>query len=186
MVGIKLQTVRWQVLAVLSCVLLLGSVTGAEAQRADRDAETEKEKEKEKNNDKESNDPIYAGGNAPVPSGKRAALDASDERVMRISWQEGVWELPYDRITNLYVSLSRPSAMVELGGLFTAPFMLGALKNRKLYLSVSYSEANEIPGKCIFLVRQGYGKTVELLAERSKQNVVFETYDAKRRLAKPN
>lgn len=187
MVGIGFQTARWRVLAVLSCVLLLGSVTGAEAQGADQDSETEIEKNKNKDKDKESNDPIYAGGNAPVPSGKRAALDASDERVMRILWQEGVWELPCDRITNLYVSLSRPSAMVELAGsLFTAPFMLGAMKNRKLYLSVSYSEANEMPGKCIFLVRQGYGETVELLAEQSKRNVVFETYDAKRRLTKPN
>jgi hypothetical protein len=180
MIGLGSLTARWRVLAALSCVLLLGSVTDAEAQGADQDAEIQIGK------DKESNDPIYAGGNAPVPSGKRAVLDASDERVMRILWQEGVWELPYDRITNLYVSLSRPSAMVELGGLFTAPFMLGALKDRKLYLSVSYSETNEIPGKCIFLVRQGYGKMVVLLAERSKHNVVFEAYDAKRRLTKPN
>jgi hypothetical protein len=179
MVGIRLQAVRWRVLAVLCCAVLPGSETILKSQKDVQ--ETEKEK------GTETNDPIYAGGNAPVPSGRRAVLDVSDERVIRILWHEGVWELPYDRVTNLYVSLSRPSAMVELGGsLLTAPFMLGAMKNRKLYLSVSYSEVNEIPGKCIFLVRQGYGQTLELLAERSKRKVVFETYDAKRRLTKPN
>ena len=108
-------------------------------------------------------------------------LDARDERVMRILWVEGSWQLPYERITTLYVSLSRPSAMVELGG----EFMLGALKHRRLYLSVRYDEINEVPAKCIFLVRQGYGQVVDLLAERSKRNVVFETYDARRRLNRP-
>ena len=130
-------------------------------------------------------DPVYVGGDAPVPSGKIAVLDARDERVMRIQWVEGIWELPYEQITALYVSLSRPSAMVELGNSpLMAPFMLGALKNRKLYLSVRFDEANEVPGKCIFLVRQGYSETVELLANRSKRNLVFETYDTKRRLKK--
>ena len=174
MICLKLQPAGCRVLAAVFCVLLSASVTIAKAQGESEEAE------------KESNDPVYAGGNAPAPSGKRAYLDASDERVMRILWHEGVWELPYSRITNLYVSVSRPSAMVELGGsLLTAPFMLGALKNRKLFLSVSYSEVNEKPGKCIFLVRQGYGKTVEVLSERSKQNLVFETYDARRRLSNP-
>jgi hypothetical protein len=60
------------------------------------------------------------------------------------------------------------------------------MKNRKLYLSVSYEGVNEAPGKCIFLVRQGYGQAVELLAKRSGRNIVFETFDAKRRLNKPD
>jgi hypothetical protein len=167
---LKLQPGCCRALAVLFCVLLSASVTIAQ------------EQEEREETEKESKDPVYAGGDTPAPSGKRAVLDASDERVMRILWHEGVWELPYSRITNLYVSVSRPSAMVELGG----SFMLGALKKRKLFLSVSYNEVNEKPGKCIFLVRQGYGEVVQLLSERAKQKLVFETYDAKRRLAKPN
>jgi hypothetical protein len=176
MIGGNLRFARWKMLTVLVCIELSASVAITNAQGKGQHTEA----------DKESNDPIYTGGDAAVPSGKRAVLDASDEREMRILWNEGVWKLPYDRITNLYVSVSRPSAMVELSGsLLTAPFMLGALKNRKLYLSVSFDEANARPGKCIFLVRQGYGQMVELLSKRSKQNVVFETYDAKRRLSKP-
>jgi hypothetical protein len=183
MTGIAFRAVRRQVAAAFACALLTGSSTLASAQRGDSQAEAEKDRRSEE----QSNDPIYAGGNASVPSGKRAVLDTGDERVMRILWQEGVWELPYSRITNLYVSLSRPSAMVELGGsLLTAPFMLGAMKNRKLYLSVSYDGLNAPPGKCIFLVRQGYGDAVELLAKRSQRNIVFETFDAKRRMNKPD
>ena len=174
MVRIKLPTISRCVLTVLSSVLLVGSVTTAEAQ---------KEGQKKKQTTKA---PVYIGGDAGIPSRKLAVLDVSDERLMRIIWVEGVWDLPYDRITNLYVSLSRPSAMVELGGsVFTAPFMLGALKNRKLFLGVTYDGVNEVPAKCIFLVRQGYGEVVDLLAERSKRNVVFETYDARRRLNRP-
>ena len=169
MVRIQLPTIGRCVLTVLSSVLLVGSVTTAEVQK---DGQKKKQATK---------DPVYVGGDAGIPSGKLAVLDASDERLMRILWVEGVWDLPYDRITSLYVSLSRPSAMVELGG----SFMLGALKHRKLYLSVRYDGVNEVPGKCIFLVRQGYGKVVDLLAERSKRNVVFETYDARRRLNRP-
>jgi hypothetical protein len=185
MTGIEFRAVRRRVVAAFACALLTGSTTPAGAQRGDSQAEPGAEKERR--NEEQSNDPIYAGGNASVPSGKRAVLDAGDERVMRVLWQEGVWELPYSRITNLYVSLSRPSAMVELGGsLLTAPFMLGAMKNRKLYLSVSYDGLNAPSGKCIFLVRQGYGDAVELLAKRSQRNIVFETFDAKRRMNKPD
>ena len=129
MVRIKLPTIGRCVLTVLSSVLLVGSVTTAEAQK---DGQKKKQT---------TEDPVYVSGDARIPSGKLAVLDASDERLMRILWVEGVWDLPYDRITNLYVSLSRPSAMVELGG----SFMLGALKKKKLYLSVRYNGVNEVP-----------------------------------------
>ena len=65
---------------------------------------------------REAIDPVYVGGDARVPSGKLAELDASDEKVMRIRWDEGNWEVPYERITVIYVSLSRPSAMVITAG----------------------------------------------------------------------
>ncbi len=162
--AVKVSTMYRRVLTLLSCLLLAGSVTTGMAKKKRR----------------EVTNPVYVGGDARVPSGKLAELDARDEKVMRIQWDEGSWEIPYERITVIYVSLSRPSAMVELG----SPFTLGALKHRKIYLSVRYDEENEVAGKCIFLVREGYGETVELLAERSKRNVVFETYDAKRRLKK--
>jgi hypothetical protein len=131
----------------------------------------------------EIRDLVYIGGSAKVPSGKLATLDASDEQAMRISWKGGNWELPYSRIQTLYVSLSRPSALVELGGATYGLLLLGALRGRKGYLSIRYEEPDATSKTCSFLIPpSGALKSVEILAKKANRNIVFESEEARRRL----
>jgi hypothetical protein len=131
----------------------------------------------------EIQDLIYIGGSAKAPSSKLAILDLSDEQVMRIAWKGGNWELPYSRIQTLYVTLSRPSALVELSGATYGLLMLGALRGRKGYLSVRYEDPDATSRTCLFLIPpSGALKTVETLARKSGRNIVFESEEARRRL----
>ena len=131
--------------------------------------------------------PVYAGGDTKVvPAGQAARLDLRDERFLKLSWKGGgSWELPYERIQTLYVSLSRPSAMVELGGISYA-FLFGALKGRKSYMSVRYEDANGVPRTCYFYLPPGASEAVDMLAQRSKRNPVFESHESKRAVYGPN
>jgi hypothetical protein len=126
---------------------------------------------------------LYVGGSAALPKDVVGVLEVEDDESVKISWEGGRWELPYERIQVLYVSVSRPSAMVELGGI-SAWFLLAAAKNKKCYLSVQYEEPNARPKKCFFLIRGKSGAPVlETLEKKSKRPVVFESEEARRRVA---
>jgi len=131
----------------------------------------------------EIRDLAYIGGSAKVPPGKLAVLEVSDEQLMRITWKGGSWELPYSRIQTLYVSLSRPSAMVEMAGATYGLLLLGALRGRKAYLSVRYEDPDGASKTCLFVIPAGSGQnTVDTLGKKSSRNVVFESEEARRRL----
>jgi len=125
----------------------------------------------------------FIGGSAKVPAGKLAVLDVSEEQVMRITWKGGSWELPYSRVQTLYVSLSRPSAMVEMAGATYGLLLLGALRGRKGFLSVRYEDPDGASRTCWFLVPPGGAlESVQILAKKSNRNIVFESEEARRRL----
>jgi hypothetical protein len=125
----------------------------------------------------------FIGGSAKVPAGKLAVLDVSEEQVMRITWKGGSWELPYSRVQTLYVSLSRPSAMVEMAGATYGLLLLGALRGRKGFLSVRYEDPDGDSQTCWFLVPPGGAlESVQILAKKSNRNIVFESEEARRRL----
>ena len=126
---------------------------------------------------------LYVGGSAEVPKNVVGALDVEDGESLRISWEGGQWELPYKRIQVLYVSVSRPSAMVELGGI-SAWFLLAATKGKKCYLSVQYEEPNAHPKKCFFLIKgKSASRVMETLEKKSNRSLVFESEEARRRVA---
>jgi len=129
----------------------------------------------------EIREPVYAGGALKLPSGATGKLDVRGEATLKVVWKSGEWELPYTRVQTLYASLSRPSAMVELGGVHYA-FLLGAMKNRKLYLSMRYLEPDGSSSNCYFLVPVSASELVDVLAKKTNRNVVFESEEARRRL----
>jgi hypothetical protein len=137
----------------------------------------------DQNGKETSNGVFYVGGSATVPRNVVGVLDVEDDDSLRITWEGGRWELPYERIQVLYVSVSRPSAMVELGGL-SAWFLLAATKGKKCYLSLQYEEPNTRPQKCFFLIRgKNARRVMEALEKKSKRPLVFESEEARRRVA---
>lgn len=129
-----------------------------------------------------SNRVLYVGGAATVPKDAVGVLDVEDNDSLRITWEGGRWELPYKRIQVLYVSVSRPSAMVELGGL-SAWFLLAAAKGKKCYLSMQYEEPNARPRKCFFLIKgNSTSRVMEALEKKSNHPLVYESEEARRRV----
>ncbi|MGH9427204.1 MAG: hypothetical protein ACRD2L_12980 [Terriglobia bacterium] len=119
----------------------------------------------------------YAGGQAPMPKNVTASVRVGDE-ALNLRWQTGQWDLPYEQIRTLYVSLSRPSALVELDAAL-APLALA--KKRKCYLSIRYEDVNGSHKIFYFLIARGNGRSLlDALALRSKVGVVFESEEARR------
>lgn len=124
--------------------------------------------------------PVYTGGSMRLQVGGVATMDLKDDAAMRVVWKGGDWSLPYGKIQTLYVSLSRPTALVELAGATYGASLFGLFKNRKLYLSVRFEDTDGASQTCLFLLPPGSGELVELLATKSGHGVVFESHEARR------
>ena len=121
---------------------------------------------------------LYAGGDAQVPRGKTAQLDLSSDQYLDIVWAEDKWELSYKRIRVMYVSLSRPSAAMEVLGLYGAAFLA---KDRKCYLSVRYEDTDSALRNFYLRIPRGAGlEFLETLEKRTKRRVVYESEQVKR------
>ncbi len=124
--------------------------------------------------------PVYAGGSVRLKVNSLATMDLKHDTDMRVVWKDGAWNLPYSKVRTLYVSLSRPTALVELAGATYGASLFGLFKNRKAYLSVRFEEADGSSHTCVFLVPPGAGELVDLLAQKSGKGLTWETHEAKR------
>ena len=128
----------------------------------------------------EVHQPVYAGGSMRLQVDGLATMDLTDDAAMRVAWKGGDWSLPYGKIQTLYVSLSRPTALVELAGATYGASLFGLFKNRKLYLSVRFEDKDGASQTCLFLLPPGSGELVDLLATKSRHGIVFESHEARR------
>ena len=116
-----------------------------------------------------SNGVLYVGGLATIPKNASGVLDVEDNESLRIRWEGGRWELPYERIQVLYVSVSRPPE-------------LRVAATKKCYLSIQYEEPNSQPQKCFFIIKGNSASGVLVaLEKKSNRPLVFESEEARRR-----
>jgi hypothetical protein len=113
-----------------------------------------------------------------MPEKKPGKLIAADGETLEFAWEKGRWKVPYTQIKTIYLSLSRQSALGEAFGLSGAA--VGAMKKRKLLLSLMLSNGEGRPLRCVFFLPQAAPREfMEMIEKKSGRNVVYESEEAR-------
>jgi hypothetical protein len=108
-----------------------------------------------------------------LPKKKPGKLDVSDADFLQFTWQKGSWKVPFAQIKTVYASLSRRSALVELG--------IPADRKRKLLLSLTLTDEQGKSRNCVFFLPRG--STREFMREletKSGRGVIYESAEARK------
>jgi hypothetical protein len=120
----------------------------------------------------------FEGAVKEMPEKKPGKLIAADGETLEFAWEKGSWKVPYTQIKTIYLSLSRQSALGEAFGLAGAA--AGAMKKRKLLLSLMLSDGQGRPRRCIFFLPQAAPREfMEMIEKQSGRNVVYESEEAR-------
>ncbi len=120
----------------------------------------------------------FEGAVKEMPEKKPGKLIAGDGETLEFSWEKGSWKVPYTRIKTIYLSLSRQSALGEAFGLGGAA--AGAMKKRKLLLSLMLNDEEGRPRRCVFFLPQAAPREfLEKVEKKSGRNVIYESEEAR-------
>ncbi len=113
-----------------------------------------------------------------LPEKKIGKLSVTDAETLEFSWDKGTWKTPVFRIKTLYLSLSRRSVLGEPFGLTGAA--IGALKKRKLLISIIIADEANKNRRCVFFLPDTVAREFfEALETRSGRKVVYESEEAR-------
>jgi|GEM_PF-6173206 len=114
-----------------------------------------------------------------LPEKKPGKLSAGEGDALEFTWDKGRWQTPYKQIKTIYLSLSRHSVLGEAFGLAGAA--AGAMKKRKLLLSLILTDETGRSRRCIFYLPQAAPREFfERLEKQSGRKVVYESEEARR------
>ncbi len=120
----------------------------------------------------------FEGAVKEMPEKKRGKLIANDGETLEFVWEKGSWKVPYTQIKTIYLSLSRHSVLHEVFGLEGA--VIGAMKKRKLLLSLILSGEQGRQRRCVFFLPQAAPRELlEMIEKKSGRNVVYESEEAR-------
>ncbi len=119
-------------------------------------------------------DAMYLKGRVKeLPRKKLGKLDVSDAEVLQFTWQKGTWKVPFAHIKTVYVSLSRRTALVELG--------IPAVRKRKLLLSLNLTDEQGRNRNCVFFLPRGSTREfIRELETKSGRRVIYESAEARK------
>ncbi len=119
-------------------------------------------------------DAMYLKGRVKeLPRKKLGKLDVSDAEVLQFTWQKGTWKVPFAHIKTVYVSLSRRTALVELG--------IPAVRKRKLLLSLNLTDEQGRNRNCVFFLPRGSTREfIRELETKTGRGVIYESAEARK------
>lgn len=121
----------------------------------------------------------WSGSTKNIPEKKPGKLSLNDAGTLEFSWDKGTWKTQIAQLKTVYVSLSRPSALVEAFGLPGAA--AGAAKRRKLLLSIIFADERNKNDRCVFfLYKPPTQEFLKNLETRSGRSVVYESEEARK------
>ena len=119
-------------------------------------------------------DAMYLKGRVKeLPKKKLGKLDVSETEVLQFTWQKGTWKVPFAHIKTVYVSLSRRTALVELG--------IPAARKRKLLFSLTLTDEQGRNRNCVFFLPRGSTREfIRELETKTGRGVIYESTEARK------
>jgi len=120
----------------------------------------------------------FEGAVKELPVKKPGKLIAADSEELEFTWEKGSWKAPYKQIRTIYLSLSRHSVLGEAFGLSGAA--IGAMKKRKLLLSLALNDESGRSRRCVFFLPQAAPREfLEMIEKKSERKVIYESEEAR-------
>jgi hypothetical protein len=121
----------------------------------------------------------FEGAVKEMPEKKPGRLVVGDGDELEFAWEKGSWKVPYAQIKTIYLSLSRHSVLGEAFGLYGAA--VGAMKKRKLLLSLILAGEDGRQRRCVFFLPQAApAEFFAAVEKKSGRKVVYESEEARR------